>query len=242
MPTSCDGLACPEGYTRWLQVRTSKNGENWETYKNGDDSLKEKFRDYPRFRFFKETMIQGNNRSNIQGIDIHFNPPLTFSHFIRVIPLDYVQGPACLRFEAFGCETPENSVVSVSQIQKGKIEQLSTAIVDGNEASYLGSVKLTENRSPIIQLQPQLLDNKNMDNTELYALVQTASGRALRRLTRIQDRQFENVFELDLTGTRKVIEIVSGEQVRSYSEFGKNFRNSLAKKPLNYVIFFLLKI
>ena len=227
MPTSCDSIACPEGYTRWLQVRTSKNGENWEIYKNYDDSLKQRFGDYKSFQFFEDSMIKANNRSNMGGIDIHFNPPLVFSHFLRIIPLDYVQGPACLRFEAYGCETPSNSVIEVNQIDKnGDLVNLGKNVVDGNEASYLGSVKLTKNRSPIINLVIKLLDEKKLDNTRLFALVQTASGRALRRLTRIQNRKYESVFELDLTGTRKVIEIVSGEQVKAYSRFGiENFCN-----------------
>ena len=116
MPTDCGYEQCPEGYTRYFLLQTSQNGENWKTYEpeKFEPKISRQFSNYEIFRSdenFNKGMLLGNARSNLASKTIQLKPSIDFVHYVRIIPVDYINGPACLRLELFGCEMKESEDV-----------------------------------------------------------------------------------------------------------------------------------
>ena len=102
MPIDCGYQQCPEAYTRYFLLQTSQNGENWKTYEpeKFEPRISRQFSNYEIFRSddnFNKGMLLGNDRSNLASKTIQLKPSIDFVHYVRIIPVDYINGPACLR-------------------------------------------------------------------------------------------------------------------------------------------------
>ena len=151
MPNSCgENENCPAGYTRWFVIKYSMNGDDWIDYEPSNQPskpLNQRFKKYKQYKNeFSNKLLIGNNETNHQGKLIDLNPPIKFAHYIRIVPIDYVTAPACLRFELYGCEMKDSDIINVE---------------------YLPSKLARSGSNETILLSPSVLDNNLNTGVEI---------------------------------------------------------------------------